>query len=369
MMPTPTLVPTMPARICEDLVPSILAANETQWWPADLRNLALVSRSTWLASARKRLYQCPVVHTFKACQLLARTLQGNADLISLLHGIDLRPLGDGTGTATQIASLHFLLATQHAYKLVLAGELAFKAERFLQVLSAPHMVVELNIDGHMIEWKHESCCHRYATLRWDTAVASAFPHLRKLRLCHVEVDIATPHKLSPIRPQEVILERIQLNGPVESLVDFCDVRTLRIAVECGSGFNQHLAPILTSCAETIESLEYEVEHGWQEDSGFPNLPLNFPRLLHFALRGVPLADEELYLISQQCRAITTLEVSGRWSQLTSAEWVTFISSESLAKLQYLRTPDGTFHRPWSRWTKDMRAEIQAASAFRNIELL
>jgi hypothetical protein len=355
-------------RICDDLVPVILALNDEQWWPCDLRNLALVSRSAWLQPVRKRLYACPVVHTFRGCDLLARTLRENPSLVDLLQGIDLRPLGDGAGSSTEMASLRFLLAVQHARKVVLAGELAFKAERFLQALTTPYVVTELQIDGHMLGWKHEACCHRYASLRWDASVALAFPHLRKLRLCKVEVDIHPSSVALPTSLAEVDLDQVHFTGSLQHFADFTAVKTLRIACECGGSFAPHMAMILASCAQNLETLEYEVQHGWHEDDSLLRSAEHYPRLQELSLHGVPLGLGDLHRVAERGPATRTLTVTGRWSPMSSGEWAAFLESGALPHLRHLRTPGGTFSRPWNRWSEDMKEEVRQACLTRGIHL-
>jgi hypothetical protein len=355
-------------RMCDDLIHMVLSINDEKWWPRDLRNLALVSRAGWLQLARKRLYACPVIHTFRACHLLARTLRDHPQLGQLLQCIDLRPLGDGVGSPTEMASLRFLLAVQHAQKIVLAGELAFKAERCLQAFTSPFTLVELCIDGYMVGWKHEACCHRYASLRWDASVAAAFPHLNKLRLSTVDIEIDPSASISPIRPTEITLNNVHFIGDVRHFADFTSVRSLQVVCECGIDFNPSLKVILFACANTVETLSYEVQHSWHEEGTLLQDTTRYPSLRQLSLNSILIGRTDLESTAERSPALEVLAVGGRWSHITASEWIEFIKSGLMSRLHCLGTPKGTFSRPWTPWSSAMIQEIGLACRTRTIDM-
>ena len=183
-------------RFIDDLVYLILESDD-HWWPRDLIRLARVSLA-WLGPVQKRLYARPSIRSFRACGLLARTLTENPCLLSLLHGIDMRPsIGfdvDDRGLSTmEMASLRYILSLDGLKSLTLGGELAVQAERFLHSLVHADAVTELHIDGtHCAGYGSHLRCQKAASLEWDEIMAFKFPNLRKLKLCNLELDILHP---------------------------------------------------------------------------------------------------------------------------------------------------------------------------------
>src|SRR5262245_46841770 len=98
----------VPRLVC-DLIPLILDSNSGHWWTRDLLRLALVSPE-WLWFVRRKLYLCPSLHSFRAINLLAHTLQANSSLVSRVPGLVLSPRLDPTVSADDSAALNSLLS-------------------------------------------------------------------------------------------------------------------------------------------------------------------------------------------------------------------------------------------------------------------
>ena len=79
-------------HINEDIVYIILDSYD-HFWSRDLARISRVS-SAFLRPARKHLYKSPSLFSYRACHLLARSLNHNEDLIPLVHALDLRPTYD-----------------------------------------------------------------------------------------------------------------------------------------------------------------------------------------------------------------------------------------------------------------------------------
>lgn len=350
--------------IPDDLVPVILELNEDRWWPCDFQKLALVSPA-WLGPVRRRLYAFPTVCTFRAVRLLARTLRSNPHLLPLLRGIDLRPLGSGA-TAEEMASLRFLLGIEGLPTVVLAGELAIKAERFLHALTVPHAVTELHIDGNLLA--SELPTFRPASLCWDAELASAFPNLEKLWLANIELDIPHPRAPHTIRPAELLLDNVIISGQLSSLADLSRLRRLTVSCTEARDVDEHLPLVFEACAETIEALRYEVRDVRRDDAVLLDHFPRCPAMRDLVLSGVNLGTSALAAIGERCSALEALAVQGRAVQVTPQEWVSFIRSGALSRLRELDTPFGTYAPPFKHWSLEQTGQVMAACVARDIRL-
>lgn len=375
---------TLRPRICDDLVPLILEQNDSRWWPCDFQRLALVSPA-WLAPVRKRLYAFPTVRTFRACTLLARTLQENPHLLGLLEGIDLRPLSDAATASSarygvsphDMASLRFLLSAQCTPKLVLAGDLAIKAERFLQAIATPHSIVELHIDGNTVRADEDEGFYggsKTASLRWDHALASAFPKLQRLRLCNLDLEIprataATPGNPQTFRPQDLVLDNVSVEGNLLHLADLSGLRRLSVSCQCPVEFGVYMHDVLTACAGSLETLHYEAQDAHNDASVLlENLDVAFPALTELSLSGIRCDAQALMSVSQRCQRLRTLAVCGRTVPISASDWAALVRSGAFAALRELMVPQGVYQAPFMRWTSAMTECIVSACRAQGIQV-
>lgn len=354
--------------IPDDLVPVILELNEDRWWPCDFQKLALISPA-WLGPVRRRLYAFPTVRTYRAVHLLARTLRANPHLLPLLKGIDLRPLGGGA-TAEDMASLRFLLSLEGLPTVILAGELAIKAERFLYALTMPQAVTKLHIDGNSLAHERGTLSSlRPASLTWDADLAHTFPNLEKLWLANIELDI--PHPASPhnIRPTELFLDNVSIIGHLSHLADLSGLRHLSVSCKQACDLDEHLPLVLESCASTLETLRYEVRDVRRDDAVLLDHFPPFPALRDLVVAGVHLGVTALLSIAERCPGLESLAIQGRAVHLTPQEWVTFIRSGAMPRLRELDTPYGTYAPPFKHWSLDQGNEVMIACVARDIRLV
>lgn len=359
--------PTRIGAIPDDLVPVILELNEDRWWPCDFQKLALVSPA-WLGPVRRRLYAFPTVRTFRACDLLARTLRSNPHLLPLLKGIDLRPLGS-CASAEEMESLRFILGIERLPTVILAGELAIKAERFLHALTVPHAVTELHIDGNLLACARGTLpCFTPASVCWDQALASTFPNLEKLWLANIELEIPHPQVPHTLRPKELYLDNVIITGHLTNLADLSGLRRLTVSCKEARDVDQHLPLVFETCAESIEALHYEVRDMRRDDAvlldHFPSCPV----MRDLCLSGVNIGSSALTAIAERCRGLEALAIQGRAVQVTPQEWVCFIRSGALPRLRDLDTPYGTYAPPFKHWSIEMGNEVMAACVARDIRL-
>jgi hypothetical protein len=364
-----------PPQFIDDLVYLILGSDD-HWWPRDLVRLARVSQA-WLAPIQKRLYVCPSLRSFRACGLFARTLIKNPYLKSLLQGIDIRPsigfdVDDGGLSATEMASLRYILGLDGLMSFTLGGELAVQAERFLHSLAHPHAVVELHIDGSTHSTGHTYFrCRKPASLEWDEVMAFKFTNLRKLRLSNLEIDIAYPPIPYDLEVTDLHLDNVDItSGYLPHLFheSWSSLRHLSVIAKAASDYDEHLRLTLNYCGAGLKVLHYEVVDARSDHILFDDASAVLPSLQHLRLCGVDIQPHMLSVIQKVCLNLEDLSITGRVVRVSSTDWALFLSSGALPFLRHLSTPWGTYHPPFVRWSEEISKSLLDASAIRKIKL-
>jgi len=336
-----------------DLIPIILE-NDDHWWTLDLLRLATVSPA-WLGAVRKRLYECPTLSTFTSFRLFARSLKANKHLIALIRGIDLRPSARCYATDVDVeeemASLRYILSLGVYRKVVLGGELAVKAERFLHSLAHPESVTELRIDGNT---ENGECGYfhrqRPPSLEWDNVIAFKFSNLRRLKLFNLELDIVYSPVPYEFGLEDLVIDNVQIIGGYFCHIHQSCLRHIYVTAINSSDIDEHLRLMLDLYGPTIETLHFEIRrnprcrvHIFDSDSR------PCPSLHQLHLSDVEIDVEMLSAIAQVCPNLEVLIITGRSVSVSADEWRRFIGSGTLPKLRCLVTPDGT------RWLPDLEA--------------
>ncbi|RDB28441.1 hypothetical protein Hypma_015318 [Hypsizygus marmoreus] len=354
------------SHFVNDLIPLILEGDE-HWWPRDLLRLAQVS-SAWLVHARRRLFAVPSVHSFRACSRLARTLSENPALLSLVKGVELRPMVDCTPEdqrlgANAMADLKFILQLEGLEVIVLGGHLAVKAERFLHSLGDPQSVRALHIDGSLLV---ESLSYR-PSLEWDESFVFKLANMNKLCLTNIELDITFPSISYQLQLSELVLDNVTIvSGHISHLVNETpSLERLCIRSQTASDFGEQCQPVLASCA--VQTLELEVQ------TDLPSYSVVFaddlPHLLSLRclhLTGIQVDVEILTLIGQKCRNLEELSVLGRMVRVLPREWITFMKAGSPSSLRSIGLPWGTYHPPFAQWCCAARDSVFEAAALYDI---
>jgi len=347
----------------DDLIPLILESND-HWWPRDLVALATVSPS-WLFYSRKRLYSLPTIHSFPAAKLLARTLTGNPRLCTLVNGVCLRPmLGEQNRRGPQPAELkglRLLLGLEGLERIVIGGELAVKAERFLRLIGNPDGVEDIHVDGSLISHRMSS----RPSLEWDEGLSFGFQRLKKLRLTDMELDIIAPSIDCPSTITDLVLENVHIiHGQVAHILNGAPtMNCLHVTTKDATVSAGHLGPVLASCM--VKCLHYEL----QKESCGNGFALDMESIgtlecLH--LKGVYVDLGVLNSVSEVCRNLRELVVSGRTVRVTGAEWAGCIRSGAFSGLERLGLPWGTNRRPFIPWPPAEVREIREACARRRL---
>lgn len=351
----------------DDLVPLILDANHN-WWPRDFVALSLVS-SAWLYHARKRLYPCPTVCSFRAAVLLADTLSRGSYLASLVEGISLQPamldVQSRRPQPAELKALRYLLGLEGLRRITLGGELAVKAERFLRLIANPDEVEELHIDGSAIVQRMSSS----ASLEWDESLAFGFPSLNKLRLTHTELDIIPPSIPYTTPITQLILENTYIVDGylINLLTGTKSLKRLHVTTSDPDVFGEQLRLVLASC--TVECLHYDAQKVNKADPFVVHIvPTNAGTLRCLHLKGLFVDLAVLTLVNDICLNLVELAISGRAVRISPQEWVDFIRSGAFSSLQRLSLPWGTNGPPFLTWPQTDIEKIQKACASRAIPL-
>ncbi|PSR71343.1 hypothetical protein PHLCEN_2v12857 [Hermanssonia centrifuga] len=371
---TSTHIPaTGKPRMVDDLISVILECND-HWWPRDYQRLALVS-SAWLGPIRRRLYACPSLRTFHACNLFVRTVANNPCILSLVQGVDLRPMIPFRDryalTEKDMTSLRFILNLAGLQSLTLGGELAVQAERFIHMMTNARSITSLHIDGSYIQCNDTLDCRHPASLEWNETIAFRFTKLRSLRLTNLQLAISDPPLPYSLRIADIALNDVTVSvGSVHHLCheSWGSVRTLSVTSK-NAQESDELVRDLMECCENLEVLHYEVccagAHGeiFEED-----IPLS--RLRNLCLYDIDISPQTLVVLSQTCKALEHLSVLGRTVRLAATDWAGFVRSGALPSLQVLRTSMGT-NSPLSGftpWTTTMMTPVSDSCVARGITL-
>ncbi|KAG5648130.1 hypothetical protein DXG03_006084 [Asterophora parasitica] len=355
---------TTRSHFIDDLVPLILESSD-HWWPRDLLRLAQVS-SAWLNPVRRRLFAQPSLHSFNACSQLKRTLSDNSEIISLVRGVELRPVGDNRPISAEgRASLKFILAIEGLQNIILGGLLSVKAEKLLHAVGDAESVLDLHIDGSLLA---HSISAR-PSLEWDESLAFQFSSLRTLRLTNVELDISYPSIPYQLQLSELHLDNVTImSGYITYLLhETSYLHRLNVRTKRASEFDEEIRLVLGCCA--IDTLEYEVE--MDGHSHHPVFSDNSPHLsslrcLH--LTGVHVDLDFLDSICQKCPNLEDLTISGRMVAILPCEWISFISTRHLARLRSLGLPWGTKSPRFARWCSSSGNAVLKAAAVYNISV-
>ncbi|KAF9569761.1 hypothetical protein CPC08DRAFT_701639 [Agrocybe pediades] len=348
----------------DDLVPLILQADD-HWWPRDLATIASLS-STWLYYARKRLYQYPIIQSFSAAVKLATSLETNPLLESLVRGISLQPVGcERRPQKQELWAVRSLLGLDGLQRVTLGGELAVKAERFLRLISNPDDLQELHIDGSLLRERLNSP----PSLEWDESLAFSLPNITKLRLTHVELDIAQASIPIPSSITSIVLEDVHIvNGHISQLLNGRkSLDRLHLTTSDPTAFQEQLRLVLASCV--VACLHYET----QKETKHSDIPFDIEaenlqslRCLH--LNGHFVDINILTAINETCRGLVELAVLGRAVRVSTEEWAHLLQSGAFSSLRRLGLPWGTNEPPFCRWPPAAVAQIQEACNFRKIPL-
>ncbi|TCD67010.1 hypothetical protein EIP91_000630 [Steccherinum ochraceum] len=361
------------SRLVDDLIPIILELSGRQWWSCDLLRLALISPA-WIGPVRRRLYACPVVHSFAACTLLGRTLEESPHIRALVRGLDLRPVESRSSslTAQQAGRLRQLLNLKGLQSLTLGGELAASAERFLYMMTHSRTIVALYLDGSHLQRSVTLHGHsRPPSIEWNEVLAFKFSNLRDLRICNLALSIAPPNIPYSLRIESVILDGIVL---VDGLLsDLCfeswqSVRKLHISVKQPPiEMDTQLRETLESC-ECLQSFSYE-EHGTRRSLDIDHMYPPLSTLKRLSLTHVDATPLSLEAISTKFGHVEELSIAGRNVRITPEQWVAFVRSGSLPSLNMLTTSLGTNIPPFKPWTEEMRKTLLDACIGREIVLV
>ncbi|KAF9015359.1 hypothetical protein BDQ17DRAFT_1229023 [Cyathus striatus] len=341
----------VPPRLVYDLIPVVLG-SDNHWWPLDYVRLSTVSKE-WLVHVRRKLYSCPLLLSFRACSLLARTLRERPNLVQLVQGLHLQPIyraeNEGRAlAASERADLRYLLELEGLRSVKLGGYLSIRAERFLNLMANADTLEELHIDGSLL---HESAGTFSPSLEWDEYTTYRFPNLKKLRLANLELDIVAPYPSQlaqcPLLLTELTLENVDISsGYLSSILrDSSQLKILNISAKTASDFGEQLGLVLSTCC--IDTVRYEV----QEDCfaghtifGLDAAAMTSMRCLD--LKGLNMDEDLLGYIGSCCRKLERLTIAGRTIHVCAGGWVRFLDSGALPSLCWLGIPEGTSVPPF-----------------------
>jgi len=353
----------------EDLIPVILESNH-HWWERDLTRLALVSPA-WLYHIRRRLYVAPSLYSFAACSLLARTLQSNPCLASLVHelALQLTCTGSSHGSPQDRLAVRMLLGLRGLRSLVLGGELAVRSERFLGFVIAVDTLERLHIDGRLLKTSLAS----RASIEWSEDLAFRLPNLKSLRLTELDIDINPISNPVSLRWDELILDDASIvDGFLSHLVpEGSTVKNLSVKATDVSEYDEHIQMVLGS--SNVHSLKYEVRKANPSDSSFLEpRELEGPhalRLCHLELHGLHVDHGILSTIHQRFYEIEELVVSSRSMSVSPEDWGTYLMSGALPSLRTLRLTRGTNQPPYRPWSANEAKVLNEAASLRRIDFL
>jgi len=348
----------------DDLVPLVLQADE-HWWPRDLANLSTLS-STWLFYTRQRLYHCPIIQSFSAAVLLADSLETSPLLVSLVKGLCLQPLArERRPRAAELSAIISLLGLDGLERVTLGGELAVKAERFLRHISNPDDLKDLHIDGSLL-------CDRLScrpSLEWDESLSFTLPNITKLRLTHIELDIAPPSIPVPSPITTLVLEHVDIvSGHIIHLLNGSKILgRLHLTTNDPAASEEQVRLVLASCA--VACLHYETQKDAKSSQFLLDVdPERVESLQCLHLCGHFVDMGILTMVSETCRNLVELAIFGRAVRVSTGEWAHLIKSGAFSSLRRLGLPWGTNQPPFARWPAAEIQQVQEACSFRKIPL-
>lgn len=269
-------------HINEDIVYIILDSYD-HFWSRDLARISRVS-SAFLRPARKHLYKSPSLFSYRACHLLARSLNHNEDLIPLVHALDLRPTYDDSSLIESreinphvpgiCPGVSQLLSIVHLERLALSGDLAYGAQRFLRAVSNPHLITVLQIGAPQIAGSYsKNNLSQIASIEWDGELANRFHALKSLSFTGpLVLDIDDSHfdydseiNGSPFHPSVMSgckLEELRLIN-----IEFSGASGLLSALLCGPASWKYLRTFsfsldCTDAEKVLDHLTNLLEHSY-----------------------------------------------------------------------------------------------------------
>ncbi|KAG6861206.1 hypothetical protein C0995_002555 [Termitomyces sp. Mi166 len=330
------------SRFVDDLVYLILESSD-HWWPGDLVQLAQVS-SAWLGPVRRRLFAFPTVHSFRASTRIARALSDNPSLLSLIRGVELRPMpvhGEHVNSQDR-SSVNMILGIDGLQRITLGGLLSVRAERFLHRVIDAHAVSTLHIDGSLMA--NSISLADCPSLDWDESLAFQFCNLKTLHLNDIELAISHPSLPYQLSLSELHFDHVAFTrGYIAQLLhETPSLLRLRMKSAQTSELDEQIRCVLNSCAVEILEIEVDVE-GPFEHRIFDNPSLSVRSL---RLSGVRADIDTLNSIGTHCPNLEDLAISGRMITVVSSEWASFIASGHLPRLRSLELPWTTKYYPF-----------------------
>ncbi|KAG6897331.1 hypothetical protein C0992_002389 [Termitomyces sp. T32_za158] len=330
------------SHFIDDLVYLVLESSD-HWWPGDLVQLAQVS-SAWLGPVRRRLFAFPTIHSFRASKRLARTFSDNPSLLTLVKGVELRPMpADGRPVDSQDrSSLNMILGIDGLQRITLGGLLSVRAERFLHRITDAHSVLNLHIDGSLMA--NSISLADCPSLDWDESIAFQFCNLRSLHLNDVELSISHPSIPYQLSLSELQFDNVAFTrGYITQLLHETPyLRRLRVRSTQTSELDEQIRCVLDSCA--VETLEVEVD--MEGHSEHPIFETPTPSLRSLSLNGVHVDMDTLTSVGIYCQNLENLAISGRMVAIVPSEWASFIANGHLPHLRDLELPLATNLHPF-----------------------
>lgn len=352
------------SHFIDDLVYLVLESSG-HWWPGDLVQLAQVS-SAWLEPVRRRLFAFPVIHSFRASTRLARTFSDNPSLLTLVKGVELRPMSvDGRPVDSRDrSSLNMILGIDGLQRITLGGLLSVRAERFLHRVTDAQSVLNLHIDGSLMS--NSISLANSPSLNWDESIAFQFCNLGSLHLNDIELTISHPSLPYQLSLSELQFDHVAFTrGYITQLLHETPfVRRLCVKSTQTSELDEQIRCVLGSCAVEILEIEVDVEGQFEH----PIFDKPSPSLRSLSLSGVHADIGMLTAIGTHCRNLENLAISGRMAAIVISEWVSFIASGYLPHLRGLELPGATNLHSLEGWNCSAAERLIQAAALRRIHI-
>lgn len=258
-----------------------------------------------------------------------------------------------------LSGLRFLLALGGLNRVMLGGELAVRAARFLKLIAVPEVVDELHIDGSLVG--HRLSCR--PSLEWDESIAFQFLNLKRLRLRRVELDISSPSVQVPLTISSLHLEDVNItHGFLPHLLNGArSLEQLHVNTKDAAVYDEQIQLVLASCA--VGCLHYEVEREGRRNAFVLDGDRCNTRTLHcLHLRGIFVDLRLVTGIGMMCQNLVELVVCGREVRVGAKEWVALITSGRFGSVQRLGLP-------WDNWRNEEVEEVRSACISRGIGFL
>lgn len=242
-----------------------------------------------------------------------------------------------------------LLALEGLKSLVLGGELAIDARRFLGFVTATDTLTYLHVDGTSLCGSLSS----RGSLEWSEDFRFKFPRLKKLAFTNLEMDIDPIITSQSVQMDELVFDNVSvIDGSISYLVpEGSVIERLYINASSACEHDEHIRTILHSSC--IRTLEYEVQKSSPSDGSFlepeGELEGGALGLRRLEMRGLSVDNGVLDAVQRCCPDIEELAVFGRSTRLTPEDWVRCLVSGGLSSLRCLALTRGTNHPPYRAW--------------------